>query len=81
LELRPTQPDPGSFSLKEEVQRKCVHCSASFTRSLHFMRPARAPVSGKTAADVCKVVGVGRRIFFACLAQQRDQQIDPLIAN
>ena len=37
--------------------------------------------SGKTAAEVCKVVGVGRRIFFAYLAQQRDQQINPLIAN
>jgi DNA invertase Pin-like site-specific DNA recombinase len=29
--------------------------------------------SGKTADEVCKVVGVGRRIFFAYLAQQRDQ--------
>ena len=29
--------------------------------------------SGKTANEVCKVVGVGRRIFFAYLAQQKDQ--------
>jgi phage antirepressor YoqD-like protein len=29
--------------------------------------------SGKTAEEVCKVVGVGRRSFFAYLAQQRDQ--------
>jgi hypothetical protein len=29
--------------------------------------------SGKTAEEVCKVVGVGRRIFFAYLAQQREQ--------
>jgi DNA invertase Pin-like site-specific DNA recombinase len=35
--------------------------------------------SGKTAAEVCKVVGVGRRIFFAYLAQQRDQQSTPLL--
>ena len=27
--------------------------------------------SGKTANEVCKVVGVGRRIFFSYLAQQR----------
>jgi DNA invertase Pin-like site-specific DNA recombinase len=33
--------------------------------------------SGKTAAEVCKVIGVGRRIFFAYLAQQREQQINP----
>jgi DNA invertase Pin-like site-specific DNA recombinase len=33
--------------------------------------------SGKTADEVCKVVGVGRRIFFAYLAQQRDQQSTP----
>ena len=37
--------------------------------------------SGKTADEVCKIVGVGRRIFFAYLAQQRDQQSTPLIAN
>ena len=37
--------------------------------------------SGKTADEVCKVVGVGRRIFFAYLAQQRDQRSTPLIAN
>jgi hypothetical protein len=37
--------------------------------------------SGKTADEVCKVVGVGRRIFFSYLAQQRDQQSTPLIAN
>jgi DNA invertase Pin-like site-specific DNA recombinase len=37
--------------------------------------------SGKTADEVCKVVGVGRRIFFAYLAQQRDQQSTPTIAN
>jgi hypothetical protein len=30
--------------------------------------------SGKTADEVCKVVWVGRQIFFAYLAQQRDQQ-------
>jgi hypothetical protein len=35
--------------------------------------------SGKTAAEVCKIVGVGRRIFFAYLAQQREQQINPLL--
>jgi len=29
--------------------------------------------SGKTAEEVCKVVGVGRRIFFAYLPQQREQ--------
>jgi hypothetical protein len=28
--------------------------------------------SGKTANEVCKVVGVGRRIFFSYLAQQRE---------
>ena len=28
--------------------------------------------SGKTADEVCKVVGVGRRIFFTYLAQQRE---------
>jgi len=28
--------------------------------------------SGKTADEVCKVVGVGRRIFFSYLAQQRE---------
>ena len=28
--------------------------------------------SGKTAEEVCKVVGVGRRIFFTYLAQQRE---------
>jgi hypothetical protein len=33
--------------------------------------------SGKTADEVCKVVGVGRRIFFAYLAQQRDHQLTP----
>jgi DNA invertase Pin-like site-specific DNA recombinase len=37
--------------------------------------------SGKTAAEVCKVVGVGRRIFFAYLAQQRDQTSQALPAN
>ena len=37
--------------------------------------------SGKTADEVCKVVGVGRRIFFAYLAQQRDQESTPTIAN
>jgi DNA invertase Pin-like site-specific DNA recombinase len=37
--------------------------------------------SGKTAEEVCKVVGVGRRIFFACLAQQRDQASAALTAN
>ena len=37
--------------------------------------------SGKTADEVCKVVGVGRRIFFAYLAQQRDQQSTPRTAN
>ena len=37
--------------------------------------------SGKTAAEVCKVVGVGRRIFFAYLAQQRDQTSAALTAN
>jgi hypothetical protein len=37
--------------------------------------------SGKTADEVCKVVGVARRIFFAYLAQQRDQASTPLIAN
>lgn len=37
--------------------------------------------SGKTAAEVCKVVGVGRRIFFAYLAQQRDQTSEALPAN
>ena len=37
--------------------------------------------SGKTADEVCKVVGVGRRIFFAYLAQQRDQQSTTPIAN
>jgi DNA invertase Pin-like site-specific DNA recombinase len=37
--------------------------------------------SGKTADEVCKVVGVGRRIFFAYLAQQRDQASAPLKAN
>jgi DNA invertase Pin-like site-specific DNA recombinase len=31
--------------------------------------------SGKTADEVCKVVGVGRRIFFAYLAQQRKQTL------
>ena len=35
--------------------------------------------SGKTAAEVCKVVGVGRRIFFTYLAQQRDQQSTPFL--
>jgi DNA invertase Pin-like site-specific DNA recombinase len=29
--------------------------------------------SGKTADEACKVVGVGRPIFFAYLAQQRDR--------
>jgi hypothetical protein len=28
--------------------------------------------SGKTANEVCKIVGVGRRIFFTYLAQQRE---------
>ena len=37
--------------------------------------------SGKTALEVCKVFGVGRRRFFAYLAQQRDQTSTPLIAN
>ncbi len=37
--------------------------------------------SGKTADEVCKVVGVGRRRFFAYLAQQRDQTLTPLTAN
>ena len=37
--------------------------------------------SGKTADEVCRVVGVGRRIFFAYLAQLRDQQSTPIIAN
>jgi len=37
--------------------------------------------SGKTAEEVCKVVGVGRRIFFAYLAQQRDQTSAALTAN
>jgi DNA invertase Pin-like site-specific DNA recombinase len=37
--------------------------------------------SGKTAGEVCKVVGVGRRIFFAYLAQQRDQVSAVLTAN
>jgi DNA invertase Pin-like site-specific DNA recombinase len=37
--------------------------------------------SGKTADEVCKVVGVGRRIFFAYLAQQRDQVSAVLTAN
>ena len=37
--------------------------------------------SGKTADEVCKVVGVGRRIFFAYLAQQRDQASAVLTAN
>lgn len=37
--------------------------------------------SGKTASEVCKVVGVGRRIFFAYLAQQRDQTAVALTAN
>ena len=33
------------------------------------------------ADEGCKVVGVGRRIFFAYLAQQRDQTSTPLTAN
>lgn len=37
--------------------------------------------SGKTANEVCKAVGVGRRIFFAYLAQQRDQLSTHLAAN
>jgi DNA invertase Pin-like site-specific DNA recombinase len=37
--------------------------------------------SGKTAGEVCKVFGVGRRRFFAYLAQQRDQTSTPLTAN
>jgi DNA invertase Pin-like site-specific DNA recombinase len=37
--------------------------------------------SGKTANEVCKVVGVGRRIFFAYLAQQKDQASTALTAN
>ena len=37
--------------------------------------------SGKTANEVCKVVGVGRRIFFAYLAQQKDQASAALTAN
>lgn len=37
--------------------------------------------SGKTADEVCKVVGVGRRRFFAYLAQQRDQTSQPLTAS
>ena len=37
--------------------------------------------SGKTADEVCKAVGVGRRIFFAYLAQQRDQLSTHLAAN
>jgi len=28
--------------------------------------------SGKTANEVCKIVGVGRRIFFTYLAKQRE---------
>ncbi len=37
--------------------------------------------SGKTANEVCKVVGVGRRIFFAYLPQQREHASVPLTAN
>ena len=37
--------------------------------------------SGKTANEVCKVVGVGRRIFFAYLAQQKDQASTAVTAN
>jgi DNA invertase Pin-like site-specific DNA recombinase len=37
--------------------------------------------SGKTADEVCKVVGVGRRILFAYLAQQRDQASVALTTN
>ena len=37
--------------------------------------------SGKTANEVCKAVGVGRRIFFSYLAQQRDQPSTQLNAN
>ena len=37
--------------------------------------------SGKTANEVCKAVGVGRRIFFAYLAQQRDQLSTHLAPN
>ena len=37
--------------------------------------------SGKTANEVCKVVGVGRRIFFAYLAQQRDHASAAPTAN
>ena len=37
--------------------------------------------SGKTADEVCKVVGVGRRSFFAYLAQQREQTATILTAN
>jgi hypothetical protein len=33
--------------------------------------------SGKTADEVCKVVGVDRRSFFAYLALQRDQPSTP----
>jgi len=36
---------------------------------------------GKTADEVCKVVGVGRRSFFAYLAQQREQTSTILTAN
>jgi DNA invertase Pin-like site-specific DNA recombinase len=37
--------------------------------------------SGKTANEVCKVVGVGRRIFFEYLAQQRGQVSAVVTAN
>ena len=37
--------------------------------------------SGKTAEEVCKVVGVGRRRFFTYMAQQRDQTSQSLTAN
>jgi DNA invertase Pin-like site-specific DNA recombinase len=37
--------------------------------------------SGQTADEVCQVVGLGRGIFFAYLAPQRDQQSTPMIAN
>jgi DNA invertase Pin-like site-specific DNA recombinase len=37
--------------------------------------------SGKTADEVCKAVGVGRRSFFAYLAQLRDQTLTTFTAN
>ena len=38
-------------------------------------------IPGKTADEVCKVVGVTRRRFLAYLAQQRDQQSIFIFAN